>query len=256
MTLLKYIFILALIITSSACLEPTDAANTVKANNQQETPSAENDANKPKTEAPHNQTVATEEFTQKILSPDEIISPLESIKKLDQMIEAYHLGQELTPEEESENRLLKQKIIKGTFDIQELCRLSLGKHWEEITKDQQQEFVKLMTTLLETKAIFSKEQLKGSNKYYTIVYKKETYDDAEKTKATIFTDMNVPKEKITLNITYKMLTTPYGWKIFDVIVDDASLLANYKFQFDRIILKSGFEDLIGRMNNKLKEISK
>jgi ABC-type transporter MlaC component len=51
-----------------------------------------------------------------------------------------------------------------------------------------------------------------------------------------------------------MLLTPYGWKIFDVIVDDASLLSNYRFQFDRIIQKGGFEDLIKRMEVKLVDI--
>jgi len=53
-----------------------------------------------------------------------------------------------------------------------------------------------------------------------------------------------------------MLVTDYGWKIFDVIVDDASLLSNYKFQFDRIISKNGYEDLIERMQSKLNKISK
>jgi len=195
-----------------------------------------------------------EEYNPKALDPKEIGTPMQAIKGLDQMIETYHLGKELTAEQTEHNSSLKQKIIRGTFDIKELCRLSLGKHWDAISEAQQKHFVGMMTTLLETKAIFSKEQLKGTNKYYSISYKNESFDDETKEKATVFTDMHVPKEKITLNITYKLLLTPYGWKIYDVVVDDASLLTNYKFQFNQIISTKGFDELFARMEKQLNKI--
>lgn len=190
------------------------------------------------------------------LDPKDIGTPTQAIKDLDKIVESYHLGQALTPQQVQENEELKQRIIRGTFDIAELCRLSLGKHWENLLREQRDHFVGLMTNLLETKAIFSKEQLRGENKLYRIVYKNQNYDDAEKTRATVYSQMNVPKEKITLDITYKLLISPYGWKIYDVIVDDASLLSNYKFQFDRIITKDGFSELITRMEKKLEELKK
>lgn len=193
-------------------------------------------------------------YVQNPVDPKDIVPPLQSIKDLDKLVEGYHVGQNLSADQQQHNIDLKQKIIRGTFDIQELCRLALGKHWDEITAAQRVEFVDMMTLLLETKAIFSKEQLRGDNKLYSVSYNKETYDDAEKKKSTVFTTMNVPKEKLKLEITYKLLLTPYGWKIYDVIVDDASLLANYKFQFDRIIQKNGFADLMERMKGKLEKI--
>ena len=44
------------------------------------------------------------------------------------------------------------------------------------------------------------------------------------------------------------------WRIYDVIVDDASLLDNYRYQFDAIIRKGGYADLIRRMESKLKSL--
>lgn len=196
-----------------------------------------------------------EAFVETPVDPRDMVSPMQAIKDLDQTLEGYHLGQNLTPEQEEANKKLKRKIIYGTFDIRELCRLSLGRHWHDLTRKQQNYFVDLMTKLLETKAIFSREQLKGEQKLYSLTYKSETYDNKEKTLATVVSKMRVPKEKLVLDITYKMIKTPYGWKIFDVIVDDASLLTNYKFQFDRIITTHGFNELIARMEKKLKEIS-
>lgn len=181
-------------------------------------------------------------------------TPMESIQDLDQRVSAYHLGQNLTPQQLEENAALKKKIIRGTFDIAELSRLSLDKHWDEITVEQRKHFVSLMTHLLEKKAIFSKEQLHGDNKLYDIHYTKETIEPADQTKATVYSKMLVPKKKMDLDLTYKLLRKPTGWKIYDVIVDDASLLSNYRFQFDRIIQKSGFADLIQRMEGKLTQI--
>lgn len=188
------------------------------------------------------------------VDPKDMKPPMEAIKNLDKRIEDYTLGTNLSAEQQEKNRQLKKELIRGTFDIKELCRLALAKHWSEITEIQQREFVKLMVNLLERKAVFSKDQLHGEAKLYHIQYLKEKFDDAEKTKATVTTKMFIPKDKMDLDLTYKMTKTPYGWKIFDVIVDDASLLLNYKTQFHNIIEKSGYEELVSRMRNKLKEI--
>lgn len=201
------------------------------------------------------QVIQDQEDIEQPVDPKNAGTPTDAIKNLDKKVEEYQLGQDLTLEQKEKNANLKKRIIRGTFDIKELCRLSLGKHWDILADAQRKKFVSLMTELLETKAIFSKEQLQGSNKLYRIRYENETFDDPEKKTATVNSKMEVPKEKMTLDITYKLLLTQYGWKIFDVIVDDASLLSNYKFQFDRIITEHGFDELINRMNEKLKKIS-
>lgn len=182
------------------------------------------------------------------------LGPMESIKDLDRQVESYHLGQNLSEEQLAQNTHLKKNIIRGTFDIEELSRLALDKHWAEIKADMQKHFVSLMKELLEKKAIFSKEQLKGENKYYRIEYIREEPDKSDHTRATVYTKMLIPKRGMDLDLTYKLVKKEYGWKIFDVIVDDASLLSNYRFQFDRIIQKSGFDDLIKRMENRLASI--
>lgn len=234
------IVILSLVVILNACSGESSVKESPKT------------VKKKATDAPKVKVV--DDYKPKPVDPKDIVPPTEAIKGLDQQVEGYHLGKNLTPQQQAENKKLKQEIIRGTFDIRELCRLSLGKHWKTLSEDQKVEFVEMMTQLLETKAIFSKEQLRGSNKLYNITYSKETYDDTQKQKATVKTKMKVPKEKMILDITYKMLLTPYGWKIFDVIVDDASLLSNYKFQFDRIIQKKGFNELMLRMRKKLAKI--
>lgn len=186
--------------------------------------------------------------------PVKALSPMESIKELDQKVEGYKTGPKLTPNEVEHNRRLKEEIIRGTFNIYELCRLALAVHWDPLSQTERDNFVSLMTSLLERKAIFSKEQVKGEEKPYRIVYQEEKFTDPGSKRALVTTTLTVPSKKIDLNINYHLVKGERGWSIYDVIVDDASLVENYKFQFDTIIRKNGISDLVSRMEKKLKEM--
>lgn len=180
---------------------------------------------------------------------------MKTIKDLDQKIDSYKTGKNLSAEDQEYNRNLKSKILRGTFDIYELAKLALDVHWDSLTDVQRSDFVELMTTLLEKKAIFSREQVKSTDKPYNIRYTKEKFLNKDKSQAMVETALSVPSEKVTLNIHYKMIfNKEKGWKIFDVIVDDASLLENYRFQFNAIITKYGYPELVNRMQKKLKAI--
>ena len=203
---------------------------------------------------PSSDPLAQQEETLTPLPPDKFPTPTQAIQDLDKKVESYKTGPGLTSEDVQDNLKLKAKIIRGTFDLYELCRLALDKHWEPLSEKDRHYFSDLMTRLLERKAIFSKEQVKDQSKPYKIQYKSESYLDAEKTMAKVSSILFVPSEKIDLNIHYLLKKTPYGWKIYDVIVDDASLVENYKFQFNTIITKNGYPNLIERMENKLKEM--
>jgi phospholipid transport system substrate-binding protein len=108
---------------------------------------------------------------------------------------------------------------------------------------------------LERKAILSKEQSKTKGQKYYVKYQGETYLDPQKTRARVRTQANVPKEQVSVSIDYKLVKAGNQWKIFDVIVDDASLVDNYKYQFNSIITKHGYPELVSRINKKLTELN-
>lgn len=180
-------------------------------------------------------------------------TPTREVQEIEVKMDSYKTGPNLTAEDKANNSKVKRDILTGTFDLRELCRLALDKHWNEISAAEQNNFVALMTDLLETKAIFSKEHTKTQGKAYTVQYLGDTYSN-EKTRAKTRTKVVVPKENVKVDIEYKMKKDSQGWKVFDVVVDDASLVENYRFQFDSIIAKNGYPELIRRMQNKLKEL--
>lgn len=187
-------------------------------------------------------------------------TPTRAIQGVDDMLDDFIVkeqGQKLSPSEDEHNRELKKKILRGTFDIKELSKLSLAKHWNSLSEIQRSQFVQLLTDLLEEKAIFSKEQSaaksKSGGKYY-VVYRGEKFEDSSKSRAFVRTKVVVPAENVDISLNYRMKKNSSEWKVYDIIVDEASLVGNYKYQFDSIINKHGYSDLVRRMQDKLSDI--
>ncbi|MDO8461555.1 MAG: ABC transporter substrate-binding protein [Deltaproteobacteria bacterium] len=187
-------------------------------------------------------------------------TPTRAIQDLDKMLDDYKTNP-TTPEDQKNNEEVKKKVLHGTFDIAELCRLALANHWQKMSEKDRKYFVDLLTRLLEQRAVFSKEQSQHKNKArggadYYVTYKGDRFLNDEKTKALTQSRVRVPSENIEIDLDYKLKKVGAIWKIFDVIVDGASLLDNYRYQFDKIIKKDGYADLIRRMESKLKELEK
>jgi phospholipid transport system substrate-binding protein len=181
-------------------------------------------------------------------------TPTRAIQDLEAKMDDYKTGADLTAEDKAHNAQIKKDIITGTFDIRELCRLSLDKHWGGRSPEEQNNFVSMMTQLLEKKAVLSKEQGRTRGKKYYVKYLGDTFLDPPKTRVRTRTSIHVPKEDVNVSIDYKLVKVGSEWKIFDVIVDDASLVDNYKYQFNSIITKHGYPELVSRINKKLKEM--
>lgn len=187
-------------------------------------------------------------------------TPTRAIQELDDMLDDFTVaekGKELTASEHAHNTQLKQKIIHGTFDLTELSRQSLGAHWGKITQSDRDRFVGLLTDLLEQKALFSKEQSAAKSKSggkYFVIYRGHRFDDKGESRSFVKTKVVVPAENVDIELNYRLKKEGGDWKIYDIVVDEASLVDNYRYQFDSIIQKNGFPDLIRRMSEKLAEI--
>lgn len=206
-------------------------------------------------------------------------TPTRAIQDLDKLLEGYIVSPK-TPEERAHNRELKKKALDGTFDIRTLAEISMAKHWNTLTRKQQDHFVSVLSQLLERKAVFAKEQggdKKKKGTSYHVTYEGHKFLKSKK-KAKVNSWVRIPSENLKISLDYKVhevdrpkeqprdpilanllpipedWPTMKGWKIYDVIVDDASLLDNYRYQFDSIIKKNGYEDLIRRMESKLSEM--
>lgn len=181
-------------------------------------------------------------------------TPTAAIKELDRKLNDYRTGSDLTLAEKEHNKQLKNDILHTTFDVRELSRMALSRHWNERSAKEQDDFVNLMIDLLMERGILSKEQGKKkakSDSIYSVGYRGDKYLDPNKTRALAKTTVRIKGDNVNAALDYKLVSEGNQWKIYDVIVDGASLMENYRFQFDSIITKSGYPDLVARMQRKL-----
>lgn len=180
-------------------------------------------------------------------------TPSWEIQDMERRLMVFNTGNELTPAQREQNRQIKRDVMRGVFDLRELSRLALDKHWDTISGSDQDQFVGLLSDLLENQAIFSKEQKKTQGKSYLISYKGDQFLDG-KSRARSITQVFIPKESVTVDIQYMLRQNGSRWKVFDVIVDNASLVDNYRFQFNKVIEKHGYPELVRRMREKLDDL--
>lgn len=186
-------------------------------------------------------------------------SPTRAIQDLDDMLATFKTGKDLSEADKKYNQELKRKIISGIFDIQELTKKALAHHWETISEKERSHVIDLMVALIEEKALLSKEQsaakVKGGGKY-TVLYRGERFLNDTQTRAFVQTKVLVPSENISLRLNYRLKKQAGVWKVYDIIVDEASLIENYSYQFNSIITKHGFQELVNRIERKLDEVQK
>ena len=147
------------------------------------------------------------------------------------------------PAKYPEKRQLIRNIGYDRFDWAEMSRRVLGRYWAQRTDQEKKAFVDLFGQFLEQIYIDRIKEYSGE----TIQYKGESVEDQYgKVSAVVVT----PKEQ-EISVEYKVIKHGNDWLIYDVVLEGVSLVNNYRTQFDSILLKSSFQDLIKRLQAKI-----
>lgn len=147
------------------------------------------------------------------------------------------------PEKEKERLRQLREVIFARFDFSEMARRSLGLHWRDRNPQERKEFVDLFGDLLEQSYHKKLETYTDQE----ILYTKEQVDDNF---GVVVTKIISRKENLEIPIDYKVILRGHHWKVYDVVIDNISLVSNYRSQFNRIIQRSSYADLIKRMRVK------
>ena len=146
-----------------------------------------------------------------------------------------------TEAKKNDRREQLRRAIFSRFHFTEMAKRSLGAHWRKLSPAEQEEFSRLFTDLLERAYI---DQIEAYNDE-KFVYVKETVDqDFAEVQSRIVT----PKGEYSLN--YRVHAVGPEWKVYDVVVENISLVNNYRSQFSRIIANQSYEELLRRMRDK------
>jgi phospholipid transport system substrate-binding protein len=134
------------------------------------------------------------------------------------------------------------EVISPGFDLPEMAKRSLGPHWGPRSPEEQQEFVKIFAAMLEKSYVDRIESYSSRNILYTREVEDANYAVVD---TKIVTDN---REKLSIN--YKLHSVNKEWKVYDLVIEDVSVVNNYRSQFNRVIARSSFEDLVRMMKEK------
>ncbi len=137
-----------------------------------------------------------------------------------------------------------EKVVTPMFDFKRMAKLSLGrKHWPKLSREDQEKFTNLFL-----------ERLRQSylNKLMTYTDEKIRYDSAVTRKKKVHVPTHLISKNKKISMLYKLYPSDNTWKIYDVEIQGVSIIRSYRAQFNEILQKSTFDDLLRRMQKPVK----
>ncbi|TMA56622.1 MAG: ABC transporter substrate-binding protein [Deltaproteobacteria bacterium] len=135
-----------------------------------------------------------------------------------------------------------RQVVYPLFDFNEMAMRSLGANWRRLNPQQRKEFVSTFTALLEKTYANQIDLYNGQQ----VIYTGETVDgDYAQVNSRI-----IDKNGQTYSVVYKLHRVDGKWRIYDVVAENISLVNNYRAQFNRVIAKSSFEELLKMMKQQ------
>ncbi len=124
------------------------------------------------------------------------------------------------------------------FDFRAMTQLAVGRHWRSASPEQQAALVKEFRTLL----VRTYSAAIGSVVDYRIDFKPLRMRP-EDTDVVVNTEVSRPgSPPVTLD--YRLERQANGWKVYDVLVDNVSLVTVYRNSFNNEVRRGGIDGLI------------
>jgi phospholipid transport system substrate-binding protein len=139
--------------------------------------------------------------------------------------------------------LVEEKILPN-FDFRQMTRLAVGKNWNKATQAQQDELVNEFRTML----VRTYSASLSSVSDYKIDFKPFRLAPGE-TDVTVNTEVSKPGAP-PIPINYRMEKQGDGWKVYDVLVDNVSMVTVYRSSFTSEVRKGGIDGLLATLSRR------
>jgi len=173
-------------------------------------------------------------------------TPTETVKvEVDKIVEMLKTADFKSQPKETQIAKIRQ-IINKVFDYEELSKRTLGRDWKSFSAQQQQEFTKLFSDLLEK--VYADRILAYTDE--KILFDKETMlgDGKAEVQSQIIT-----ADGRRIPLYYRLFENSGQWRVYDVVIEGVSMVKNYRTQFRDILSKNPPEELLNILRKKVGE---
>ena len=141
-----------------------------------------------------------------------------------------------------------REIVLPWFATEEIAKRALGVHWRNRTEDEKREFTRLFTALVEKSYSGTLDRYTSDVRFF---FDRERIEDDF---AEVNTRILDPSQSKTFSIDYHLHRVGGGWLIYDVVIENVSMVSNYRNQFHRVLSQSSYEDLVKSIESKLHDL--
>jgi phospholipid transport system substrate-binding protein len=147
------------------------------------------------------------------------------------------------PENEASQRIQATAAFAGIVNFREAAKHSIGKPWNDLTREQRNAFVPLFKGMLEAT-------------YYNSIAE---HADAEieyvgeaqlKREGHVVVQTKIAAVVRQVAVDYRMRKHNEDWRVYEVIIDGVGVVKNYRTQFRPVLKKDGFEALLVQLQAK------
>jgi phospholipid transport system substrate-binding protein len=158
--------------------------------------------------------------------------------------EIRQIKKNLSGQEKADNQKHAHSALVW-LNVAEISKKALGKHWAKCSDSEQKRFQALLGEL------FLHVAFPSSAKFFAeldLVYGKTT----EEKQRTVVPLTVVHEKEGEVDINFRLTRTAGNWQVVDVILDGVSMRNNLRSKFYKVITKKGFDELMRKMEKKLK----
>ena len=171
--------------------------------------------------------------------------PLVQVQKsVDEILLILQSEELQTPEKKDERKQRILTVVNRMFDFRGMARSSLGQNWNSLTTKERDSFVSLFASLIEQRYIGKIDAYSNQK----VIYKNQR---VRNNKARVYTAI-IDKD-LEIPIDYSLQMSQGKWLIKDLKIENVSLIANYRRDFNSIIRKEQFTGLVEKITEQLEK---
>ncbi len=158
--------------------------------------------------------------------------------------EIRQIKKNLSGQEKADNQKHAHSALVW-LNVAEISKKALGKHWAKRSDSEQKRFQALLGEL------FLHVAFPSSAKFFAEL--DLMYGKTKEGKQRTVVPLTVVHEKEgEVDIDFRLTRTAGNWQVVDVILDGVSMRNNLRSKFYKVITKKGFDELMRKMEKKLK----
>ena len=135
------------------------------------------------------------------------------------------------------------EIIRKVFDFEGITMLAVGQNWKLFSPEQKKVFTDVFTTRLGNSYL---NKIQGSFNNERVEFLSQEMLSASKARVKT----KIIREVDSITVDYSVRPIDGAWRIYDVVIEGVSLVANYRSQFNDILSKDSPAVLIERVRSQ------